>query len=50
MAKTDEKQTPEQAEEKFECPACRNWRDDCRLCGGAGEVTKQQAQDHGAEP
>lgn len=33
-----------------ECPSCRNWRDTCRLCGGSGEVTEQQARDFGSEP
>lgn len=33
-----------------ECPSCRNWRDDCRLCGGSGQVTEQQMRDFGAEP
>ena len=33
-----------------ECPSCRNWRDECSLCGGTGEVTEQQSLDFGAEP
>lgn len=36
--------------DKVECPACKGWRDECRLCDGAGEVTEQQARDYGAEP
>jgi hypothetical protein len=28
-----------------ECPSCRARRDDCRLCGGTGVVTEQQAAD-----
>jgi hypothetical protein len=33
-----------------ECPSCKAWRDQCRLCAGTGEVTEQQALDFGAEP
>lgn len=29
----------------IECPSCRARRDNCRLCGGAGVVTEQQAAD-----
>lgn len=28
-----------------ECPSCRARRDNCRLCGGSGVVTEQQARD-----
>lgn len=29
----------------IECPSCRARRDNCRLCGGSGVVTEQQARD-----
>jgi hypothetical protein len=31
--------------DQIECPSCRAHRNHCRLCGGSGVVTEEQARD-----
>jgi len=49
QARIKPKYTPSRIAD-IECPSCRARRDTCRLCGGSGVVTEQQARDWPAVP